>query len=92
MKRFAAMAGVSRSWLYKQPELRAQVDLLRGQRPVGMDSRRDAQRATADSLRQQVQTCRDEITRLRADNEQLRHQLARRLGDDRVAAIAKRPF
>ncbi len=54
--------------------------------------RRDAQRATAESLRQQIHTCRQEITRLRAENHQLRDQLARRLGNDRVAAITKQPF
>jgi hypothetical protein len=37
-----------------------------------------------------VRTYRDEINRLRGENHELREQLARRLGADRVAAVTKR--
>ena len=45
-----------------------------------------AERATADSLRQQLRTYRDEVTRLRTENQELRDQLARHLGAARAAA------
>jgi len=89
-RRVAETAGVSRSWLYRQQELREEINRLRHAsqgRPGVLPS---AERATADSLRQQVRTYRDEITRLRIENQELREQLARRLGADRAAAVTKR--
>ena len=83
---------MSRSWLYRQPQLRAQIDRLRD-RPTGGNRAAvpTAEQATADSLRQQLHTYREEITRLRAENQTLREQLARRLGAARAAAITSRP-
>ncbi|MGO9728652.1 MAG: hypothetical protein ACLPN6_25465 [Streptosporangiaceae bacterium] len=46
-----------------------------------------SQKATIDSLRQQLHAYRDEITRLRAEIASLREQLARQLGAARTAAI-----
>jgi TolA-binding protein len=86
----AEAAGVSRSWLYRQQELREEINRLRHtsqSRPGLLPS---AERATVDSLRQQVRTYRDEINRLRNENHELREQLARRLGADRAAAVTKR--
>lgn len=84
----AEAAGVSRSWLYRQDKLRQQIDALRN-RPTTTAAAAvpSAERATADSLRQQLHTYREEITRLRAENHDLREQLARRLGAERTAAI-----
>ena len=87
---FAEAVGVSRSWLYRQPQLREQLGQLRHQR-----SRRDpsvplAERATEDALRQQIHACQDEITRLRTENQALHEQLARRLGAARAAAVIQR--
>ena len=48
-----------------------------------------AERATTDSLRQQLRTYRDEITRLRTENQELRDQLARHLGAARAAAVTR---
>jgi Family of unknown function (DUF6262) len=87
----AEAAGVSRSWLYRQPELREQINRLRHtsqSRPGPLPS---DERATVGSLRQQVRTYRDEINRLRTENHQLREHLVRRLGTDRAAAVTKRP-
>jgi hypothetical protein len=50
-----------------------------------------AERATADSLRQQLHTYRHELARVRAENQALREQLARRLGADRATAVTSRP-
>jgi DNA anti-recombination protein RmuC len=88
----AEAAGVSRSWLYQQPQLRAQINQLRD-RPTGGNRAAvpTAEQATADSLRQQLRTYREEINRLRAENQTLREQLARRLGTERAAAITSRP-
>jgi hypothetical protein len=89
-RRVAETAGVSRSWLYNQKELREEINRLRDGshgRPGVLPS---AERATADSLRQQVRTYRDEITRLRTENQELREHLARQLGAARAAAVTRR--
>ena len=68
-RRLAETAGVSRSWLYRQPQLRAEITRLRDTtvgRPGTLPS---AERATADSLRQQLRTHRDEANRLRTENQ-----------------------
>jgi hypothetical protein len=90
-RRLAETAGVSRSWLYRQPQLREEITRLRDAsagRPGNLPS---AERATTDSLRQQLRTYRDEITRLRTENQELRDQLARHLGVARVAAVTSGP-
>jgi hypothetical protein len=91
-RRLAETAGVSRSWLYRQPQLRQEITRLRDTstgRPGNLPS---AERATTDSLRQQLRTYRDEITRLRTENQELRDQLARHLGAARAAAVIRRPM
>ena len=85
----AEEAGVSRSWLYRQDELRRQVEQLRDSTKSRDSNLPSAERATADSLRQQLHVYRDEIARLRTENQALREQLARRLGAARVAAVTK---
>lgn len=87
----AEVAGVSRSWLYQQHELRQRIDELRNQSATKPRTAvPSAERATTDSLRQQLHTYRQEIARLRAENQQLREHLARRLGTERTAAITNR--
>ena len=91
-RRVAETAGVSRSWLYRQPQLREEITRLRDTtvgRPGTLPS---TERATADSLRQQLRVYRDEITRLRTENQELRDQLARHLGAARVAAVTRGPM
>lgn len=85
-RRVAEEAGVSRAWLYRQDQLRRQIDQLR-QPPTSSASRVPAaERATSDSLRQQLRAYRSEIARLRVENQELREQLARQLGAQRAAA------
>jgi hypothetical protein len=81
---------VSRSWLYNQPELRAQIDGHR--RSINTKNRqgRQSQRATTESLRQQLHIYREEIARLRAENRALTDQLARHLGTQRNDNITRR--
>ena len=84
-RRVAEDAGVSRSWLYRQDELRRQIDQLRDTPASRASSLPAAERATVDSLRQQLRAYRNEIARLRLENQALREQLARHLGAQRAA-------
>ena len=79
----AAAAEVSRSWLYRQPEIR---DLITGLRtsPGPPTSTPASQRATTESLHALLDASGHEITRLRAENATLRNEPARRLGQDRA--------
>jgi hypothetical protein len=79
----ARLAGVSRSWLYDQPDLRDVIIRLRSDRPTAPPVP-SVQRASAASLRQRLDDAKDEVARLRAENTVLRNQLARRLGEQRV--------
>ena len=80
----ADAAGVSRGWLYNQTDLRATITCLRHNGTTAATAMPAAQRATNDSLLQRLDGARDEITRLRADNANLRDQLARTLGQQRT--------
>ncbi len=84
----ARAAGVSRSWLYGQPDLRAELERLRAlSTPAPSSPPVPArQRATHASLRRRLEAVNAEIRRLRTDNHQLRQQLARALGERRAAA------
>jgi Family of unknown function (DUF6262) len=79
----AAAAGVSRAWLYRNPDIRDLITRLRTE-PARTASTRAAQRATAESLRARLDAAHEEITRLRAENAALRQQAARRIGQQRT--------
>jgi hypothetical protein len=79
----AATAGVSRTWLYRNPDIHDLITRLRSS-PSRTASTKAAQRATADSLRARLDAARQEITRLRAENATLREQAARHLGQQRA--------
>ena len=79
----AQAAGVSRGWLYRQPDLRDTITRLRST-PPGHTAVPAAQRASADSLRQRLDTAQDHIARLRTENAALRDQLAHSLGEQRA--------
>ena len=82
----AQAANVSRSWLYRQPDLRAEIDRLRnpGTETATVPS---AQRASTDSLKRRLEDTLDEIQRLKAENHHLRQQVARRLGQQRANGL-----
>ena len=86
----ADTARVSRSWIYQQPGLLAEIGRLRQARPITKPGVPASQKATIDSLRQQLHVYREEITRLRAEIASLHEQLARQLGAARTAAITSR--
>jgi hypothetical protein len=85
----ASEAGVSRSWLYAQPDLRAQIEQLRArnhQRPATA-APPERQRSTGTSLLRRLQAASDRIRRLDPDNQQLHAALAQALGEHRQATI-----
>ena len=86
----AAAAGVSRTWLYRNPSVRDLITRLRTE-PSQPASTPAAQRATAESLRARLDAARQEITRLRAENATLREQAARHLGQQRAREHSNQP-
>jgi Family of unknown function (DUF6262) len=83
----AQAAGISRSWLYTQPDISGQIRRLRestdaagsaGAVPAG-------QQATEASLRTRLTAALDRNKQLADENARLRRQLARALGDQRSA-------
>lgn len=80
----AQRAGVSRQWLYTQPDLRAEIEQLRDRAPA-RDAVPARQRASEASLRQRVETLRAENQRLREENASLKDELALAYGRQRDA-------
>jgi len=81
----AHAAGVSRSWLYTQPDISGQIRRLR-QEANGAGSAGavpSGQRATDASLRARLTAALERNRQLADDNARLRRQLARALGDQR---------
>ncbi len=80
----AGAAGISRSWLYTQPDIRDQIRELRSTRSPGPGSAIPAsQRATSTSLRARLTAALQRNQQLAEENARLRRQLARALGDQR---------
>lgn len=82
-------AGVSRSWLYTQTDLRHQIERLR-ERHQDQPSRPvppQRQRGSEASLLRRLEAATDRIRRLEHDNHELRDALARALGEHRTTAI-----
>lgn len=72
----ARRAGVSRQWLYTQPELRARIEQLRDRQPSAAATVPDEQRARERSLRQRNETLLADNRRLRTENQTLHDELA----------------
>jgi hypothetical protein len=85
----AREAEVSRSWLYNQPDLRAEVERLRARRNSSPPGRPvpDRQRASDASLLRRLESATERIRQLEADNQQLREALALALGERRAAEV-----
>ena len=87
----ARQAGVSRSWLYAQPDLRAQIEQLRSSnRQPHVAAQPARQRATETSLLRRLEAATDRIRHLEQQNRELRDALAQALGEHRQAAITGR--
>jgi Family of unknown function (DUF6262) len=81
----AQAAGISRSWLYTQPDISDQIRRLR-ERTKDTGSGRTipaGQRATGASLHARLTAARDRNRQLADENARLRRQLTRALGDQR---------
>ena len=80
----AAAAGISRSWLYTQPDIRDQVHKLRAARGRAPGAIPASQRTTDASLRARLSATLQRNQALAEENTRLRRQLARALGDQRT--------
>jgi hypothetical protein len=77
-------AGVSRSFLYRHADLRAEIERLRPTQPTA--SRLPSQlRGSPDSTRARAEALRSEIERLTTENRWLRQQAETLLGERRAA-------
>jgi hypothetical protein len=84
----AKSAGVSRSWLYTQPDIRAEIERLRSlhqRTPTQPVPAR--QRTTDPSLLQRLEIANARNRELAEDNQRLRRQLAQALGELRAAGM-----
>lgn len=81
---------VSRSWLYNQPDLRAEIERLRARRDPGPTEHRlpGRQRASDASLRRRLEVATERNRQLETENRHLREALAVALGENRAAWIA----
>ena len=68
----AQLAGVTRSWLYKQPDLKARITALREPSPVQPPARQPASEASQSAL---IRTLRQQVKVLRQEKESLNQQL-----------------
>jgi negative regulator of sigma E activity len=80
----AAAAGISRSWLYTQPDLHDQIRQLRdASARTTAPAIPASQRASDTSLRARLTATLQRNQALADENARLRRQLARALGDQR---------
>ncbi|GAA2359859.1 DUF6262 family protein [Streptomyces violaceusniger] len=87
----AREAGVSRSWLYNQPDLRAEIERLRARHRVPADRPvPDRQRASDASLLRRLEVATKRNQQLEAENKELREALALALGERRTADLPHR--
>ncbi len=87
----AAAASVSRAWLYRQPLIRAEIDRLRVARARSSDPAPPiAQRGSDDSQHRRIEALLKDNKRLRDECRELREQVARLLGEQRLARIRPR--
>ncbi len=85
----ARAANVSRSWLYTQPDLRAEIERLRAldRRALSPAAAPARQRGTEASLAQRLEIALARNRDLAAENRKLRDQLAHALGQLRAARV-----
>jgi Family of unknown function (DUF6262) len=82
----AKRATVSHSWLYAQPDLRAESERPRtAHRRTSGAQLPDRQRAGDPSLPSRLKAANIRIRLLKAENQRLRDQFARALGEHRAA-------
>ncbi|MGW7691265.1 DUF6262 family protein [Streptomyces asiaticus] len=83
----ARRAGVSRSWLYGQPDVRAEIERLRdATRRSPSPPIPAAERSSDASLHARLEAALERNRQLTEENQRLRRQLAHALGDQRASA------
>jgi hypothetical protein len=81
----AKQASISRSWLYTQPDLRAEIEQLRAaHRRAPATQSPERQRASSASLLRRLEAANARIRHLADENRRLRGQLALALGKRRA--------
>jgi hypothetical protein len=86
----AAEAGVSARYLYAHPQLRATIQQLRDEQQSAPSRPTRHPRASEASIRVRLRGVLEGNKRLRAENEQLREELALALGEVRELKLASR--
>lgn len=81
----AAAAKTSRSLLYRDADIRAEIQRLRAREP-GISRLPAAQRTSDISLQQRLTTLLDDNRALRDENRKLRDQIAALLGEQRATS------
>ncbi len=86
----ASEAGVSRAFLYAHPLLRAAIEQLRDEHQRAPSRLPAHQRASEESTRARLRGTLEENKRLRAENAQLREELALAHGRARELELTRR--
>lgn len=87
----AQRSGVSRSWLYAQPDIRAEIERLRdATQQTPSPPIPASQRASEASLLRRLAEANQRNHQLAEDNQRLRRQLAHALGDHRATPPDRR--
>ncbi|MGA5135475.1 DUF6262 family protein [Streptomyces olivoreticuli] len=88
----ARKASVSRSWLYNQPDLRAEIERLRARHCIpAARTVPDRQRASVASLLRRLEAATKRNKQLESENRELREALALALGERRTAGLPGHP-
>ncbi len=87
----AAAAKTSRSLLYRDADIRAEIQRLRARAPSGTSRLPAAQRTSDISLQQRLATLLDDNHALRGENRKLGDQIAALLGEQRAATAPTSP-
>jgi hypothetical protein len=87
----ANAAQVSRTLLYRDPALRAEIERLRSRGTTATVRTPAAEHASDASLHQRLETLLADNRTLREDNRQLHDQIAALLGEQRAGNAAHRP-
>lgn len=81
----ASRAQVSRSWLYTQPDIKAEIQQLRSLGHRSWQASIPARQRSSDaSLHRRLEIANTRIRELTEDNQRLRRQLAEALGANRA--------
>lgn len=81
----ARAASVSRAWLYRAPDLRAEIERLRRRQPAAPTPLPAAQRTSPESCQRRIEALLDANRALREENRVLNDRLASLLGEHRHA-------